>query len=200
MKKTNLYINADNTKDPYTIVIFAHINEELIEMIKESISEPLHIIYFEDFDWNRDFSPWPYDKFEGHGLDTIKEALDGIVGKVMVVGYSMGGLLALYAASIDSRVVSFASISGSFWYPDLIVHLMNNSINNKTIYLSLGDDEYKTKNYIMHSINERTNQIRDILKDSNKLYFEWNGGNHFRNTEERIIKGMMYLLTYADKN
>jgi len=199
MKRIDLFINEDYSKAPYTLVLFAEINNDLIEAIKEKISEPLHIIGFEEFEWNKDFSPWPFDKFGGEGDNTIKMALDGQVGKVMVAGYSMGGLLALYAASTDPRVVSFASVSGSFWYPDLIVHLMNNPIKNKAVYLSLGDDEYKTKHYLMHSINERTSQIRDILTDSNKVFFEWNGGNHFRNTEERIVKGIMYLLTYIDK-
>jgi len=180
------------------VILFADCDEELIKLLKSNINESLLLIYFSDVDWSADFSPWSYEKFLGHGLDTFTKAInvlndvDWVNDNLTVIGYSLGGLLALVSSS-DSRVKNVGSVSGSLWYPDLIDNI-SGLISNKNIYVSLGDKEAKTKNKLMSTVDVKTKEVCDLLSKDNNVFFEYNKGNHFTDCPIRLLKAFKYLL------
>ena len=90
-----------------------------------------------------------------------------------------------------------ASISGFLWFPNFKKYLMTNEIMHKPqkIYLSLGDLESKTKNKILSTVYDNTNDIVKYYKELG-LNVEWelNIGNHFMDVDERCVKGIGALI------
>lgn len=63
------------------------------------------------------------------------------------------------------------------------------------IYLSLGDKEKHAKNIFLSNVEEKTLEIYNCFKSKvNEVYFEFNEGNHFQNSNERIAKGISFIL------
>lgn len=66
----------------------------------------------------------------------------------VIAGYSMGGLFALYAPYVTDLFSSAVSASGSVWYPEFVSYVKSHDFLKKpnTIYLSLGNQESRTRN------------------------------------------------------
>ncbi|MCM1220178.1 MAG: hypothetical protein NC548_37380 [Lachnospiraceae bacterium] len=57
--------------------------------------------------------------------------------------------------------------------------------------LSLGDQEIRTKNPFLMQTENCTKEILSIYKNQGiETVFELNPGNHFRNTDYRLAKGI----------
>ncbi len=162
--------------------------------------------------WGDQLTPWqassPYGKeiYGGEGDKTLNELVEqikNIEGKLpsekrYIVGYSLAGLFSLWAFYKSGFFHGVASCSGSLWYPGWDKFSSNiNAPQNSIVYLSLGDKEENTKNFVMKKVGEATRtQFETIRKDKNIIdsVFELNPGGHFRDTEERIAKGMAWLI------
>ncbi len=180
-------------KGPYrTLVVFADYDENLISEIN---CDNICLISFKDVDWNRYFSPWPYDRFTGEGDITINELLNSTIeDEFYVAGYSLGGLMALYLMTKTDKVKSCASVSGSLWYPGLVEYLNNIPISKRRIYLSLGNKEANTKHQLMKTVGDKTEEVCRMLEKNNTVFFEYNEGNHFFMAKQRLLKGIDYIL------
>ena len=63
----------------------------------------------------------------------------------------------------------------------------------KSIYLSLGKKEEKTRNKIMAAVGDNIRRQYDTLKQLDlDVTLEWNEGNHFTEPEIRTAKGFMW--------
>ena len=65
------------------------------------------------------------------------------------------------------------------------------------VYLSLGDREEKTRNPVMATVGNRIRSQFALLKASEGVKackLEWNKGNHFRDSEVRTAKGIVWLM------
>lgn len=180
-------------------------NENCILMIGESAIPECRstIIQITDFDWNDVLTPWPSkkvfkgaDDFGGHAsilLEYIK-ALDlKQYQHVSIVGYSLAGLFALYACMNLDIFEGCACCSSSFWYPDFVEYVKQHPIRNRFVYLSLGDKEKNSRNPFLSKVEVCTNEIYEILKKDNTCFFEMNEGNHFKDVDTRIEKGVLWL-------
>ena len=113
--------------------------------------------------WNYDLSPWPAPPvwvkqgFGGKAGDTLawlEQAVPSICrqysikedGKVILGGYSLAGLFALWAATQTDTLYSVAAASPSVWFPVWLEHEAAHPIQTRRVYLSLGDREEHTKN------------------------------------------------------
>ena len=65
------------------------------------------------------------------------------------------------------------------------------------IYLSLGKKEEKVRNITLSLIGDCTRELYHLYREAKEvqeIVLEWNNGNHFAETEERMAKGFLWLL------
>ena len=164
-------------------------------------------------DWNDDLTPWPApplgkgSEFTGHAEDTLAqlnallpqlteqvENLGITVGAHIILGYSLGGLFALWAVTRCTCFDGAASISGSLWYDGFDEYISAHAVQARAVYLSLGDAEPLARNRRLAHVGESTLTIADTIKTySVKSVFEWNRGNHFADPPMRCARGADWL-------
>ena len=168
--------------------------EKIIELTKRN---DFCIVSFFPVSWNDDYTPWPVDAvfkddvFSGKAPETlaflaslIPEASKKLDTKEnMVLGYSLGGLMALWSMYESDLFVSCACCSGSLWYDGFIDYINKKPPRpNSNIYLSLGKSEHNTKNDKMKLIDQCTSQVYELLKNDenvSKTTYVQNEGGHF---------------------
>ena len=126
-------------------------------------------------------------------LPKAKSLIEGTATKIYIAGYSMAGLFALYALYACDAFDRAACMSSSFWYPDFKEYVATHEMKRapEKLYFSLGDKEAKTKHAILKTVQENTEAIVDYLKTRKiDVTFETNEGNHFKNIDWRIAKGI----------
>jgi len=113
-------------------------------------------------------------------------------------GYSLAGLFSIYAMFKTTRFTKFLSGSGSFWYPGFKEYYEKNKLPSSPstkVYLSLGAKEKKTGNKVLKTIETETIAMKEFLTQQNiPLKFELNPGGHFNDVNQRIAKGIKWLL------
>lgn len=186
-----------------TLVILLCGNEENHELVD---TFPCSFLMVCSEDWNREFSPWPSPHvfkgggdFLGEADLTLKQLLaDPIMAqkwqKKIICGYSLAGLFAVYACMKIDCFDACASVSGSLWYPGLVEYIKENPLQCKEVYLSLGDKEKNSKQGVLRTVEEKTIEIQKIVSAYLPVKFEMNEGNHFNDSNGRIMKAIQYLI------
>jgi len=168
------------------------------------------LVSFLPVTWENDYTPWPAlspygGMFGGKAADTldlfsslipvISEKLD--IHKNTVLGYSLGGLMALWSMYESDIFSACACCSGSLWYDGFTDYAKKNRPHpGSGIYLSLGKSEHKTKNMKIKLVSDCTAAVYDLLKaDSNvfKTMYVQNEGGHFSDIEKRLSLGIQFL-------
>ena len=63
------------------------------------------------------------------------------------------------------------------------------------MYFSLGDTEAKTRNEVLKTVRDNTEEIVRYYKETGlNVVYELNPGNHFKDAEIRSAKGIIALL------
>ena len=163
-------------------------------------------------DWNDDLTPWPagpiFKKGKSFGgkaevyLNKLeKEIIPGIEAdwnlvpnERWLIGVSLAGLFAIWAAARTSLFTRVASISGSFWYPGFADWLQDQTLYAQQAYISLGDKEADSKNKHLKSIAQDTEAVAKILESKGvQTTFEWTEGTHFGPLLPRLDKALATL-------
>ncbi|MBR5337890.1 MAG: esterase [Lachnospiraceae bacterium] len=154
--------------------------------------------------WNRDLSPWRAPAVFGNedfgqgAADTLAEVLKicGDRRKTYYIGgYSLAGLFALWSVYQTEVFAGAAAASPSLWFPGFTEYMRENRIRTGSVYISLGDKEAGTKNPVMAAVADKAKEAYNILKENNTdCTFEWNPGNHFKDTDIRTAKAFARLL------
>lgn len=146
-----------------------------------------------------EYTPWPVEgiapKFMDFGgqaesyllflkqqlMPYIEEKYNVDKCHVGLMGYSLGGLFAMYAAFNEPSFTQIASISGSSWYPDLVEFVANSTLANANLklYMSSGEDEGAGKTNILKDAGMCTKAIMKSF--------------------ENKVKGPEYFTTYFDQ-
>ena len=118
-----------------------------------------------------------------------------------LLGYSLGGLFALWALTKTGKFGAGASLSGSLWYPQFLKYLENCPPKRDTaIYLSLGDREPLGGPPVMRTVGDCTEKAKEILSNHGcKVFFEWNQGGHGKGVTKRWQRAVRRLLTMMAK-
>ena len=156
-------------------------------------------------DWNRDLSPWPSpavfgnEPFSGGAEKTLAEVLKHTEDRsktYIIGGYSLAGLFALWAAYQTDVFKGVAAASPSVWFPGFVDGLMkDNKCRTKSVYLSLGDREERTRNLVMATVGDRIRETHELLKAQGiKTVLEWNLGNHFMDADIRTAKAFAWVI------
>ena len=109
-----------------------------------------------------------------------------------MLGYSLGGLFALWAAGQTEAFGRYASLSGSLWYEGFAGYLREMRLSNGTeFYLSLGDREEFGGPPLLRTVGERTREAVSILSGKGfAVTMEWNRGGHGKGVDARWKKAL----------
>ncbi len=201
-----VYLHGDNST--YTLLNDADFLSDLSFILIGIISE------------NRldELTPWPspslhpkFPSFGGKGDEYInfietklKPAVDLTYRTLTspestgIIGYSLGGLISIYAAFHTNCFGCYASMSGSFWYPGFVPYATSQSISNRDarMYMSSGDSEGVGSKDIKEDAVTFTKNIYEFLVSdltSTRVTISWDKGGHHNNTIERYKKGLLWL-------
>lgn len=212
-KQINLFRNEMPDAPVVYVNMYQEAGRALLEQCEKLGCRPFHLVSISNLRWDEELSPWAHepvvdenDHFTGeadqyiHCLtkeivpfaeETIKPAYR------IIAGYSMGGLFALYAPYITELFSAVVSASASVWYPEFVTYVKSHDFLKKpdAIYLSLGDLESHTKNPFLRHTEQNMKELCDIYhKNEIDSIFEMNPGNHFKDADYRLAKGITWML------
>ena len=183
---------------------------ELIESeataIRRLAGRDFHLTAVRVRNWNRDLTPWeapPVFGKEGFGNgagETLREILELVGGekkKIILGGYSLAGLFALWAGYRTDRFAGIAAASPSVWYPGFSDYMRENTMKAGCVYLSLGDREEKTRNQVMAKAGDCIREARELLdRQGICCTLEWNEGNHFKDPDLRTARAFAWVMNH----
>lgn len=172
-------------------------------------------VYVSGFDWDENFSPWPAEGlkkgewFKGSAGMTLQGLVTDFIPFIeaplkiasprrALVGVSLSGLFAVWAAHKTDAFEAFASVSGSLWYdnfPEWVAkHALSPSV--KRLYISLGEREKNTMNTRVAKVEEATREVVEKLAERGiPVTFELNPGTHFSPVQPRLEKAFTALYS-----
>ncbi len=202
-------------ENPCGHIVWIHENDttELWNLLKNT---GVTLICVTDADWNRDLSPWKAervfrgDDFGGMAPEHLNELLKILpeteqslgypVTRRTIAGYSMAGLFALWSSCVTDCFDGVVSASGSLWFDGFTDFMENHRTHADTVYLSLGDTEYRTKNPRMAKVEDCTRRCREILQSREiPCTLEMNHGGHFTDPAGRLAKGIRWINQRSEK-
>jgi len=163
-------------------------------------------------DWNRELAPWkagPVFGKQGFGdgaartldhllssvLPSLEPTAPGQTRPVVLCGYSLAGLFALWSAYQTDVFAGIVAASPSVWYRDWLDYARSRPIRASRVYLSLGDREEKTRSAVMATVGTAIREQHRLLCESGvRCQMDWNPGNHFADSDRRMAKGMAWML------
>ena len=182
--------------------------DQEVEAIKELSDKPFSLVAFMIKDWNQELTPWvapsvfgktPFGDGAEKTLEFIKSQLlpevQENIPHLILGGYSLAGLFALWAGYQTDLFEGIAAASPSVWYPQWIDYASENKPLAKSVYLSLGDKEEKAKNPVMAQVGNAIRKQHELLtKQEVNTILEWNAGNHFVDSDKRMAKGFAWAI------
>ena len=229
-----------NTTQEHYPVIYVNgeipIEEVMGEVKKAGVDTEFLLLSIQPNSWNDDFTPWgapafrkgeesPAGKADNyiHCLaEEIKPFIDANYRTrpepeyTVLLGYSLGGLAALYAVYQTDLFGVVGSLSGSLWYDNFCEYMEQHKPlrEDLKVYLSLGKKESLSKNPRMGRVADCTERARDILirqlsvnadgtqSDTQcrlfeNVFFEWNDGGHFHEIPKRFAKAIAWWAKNA---
>ncbi|MDE6846073.1 MAG: alpha/beta hydrolase [Lachnospiraceae bacterium] len=203
------------------------VEEIVTELDKSGQDTDFILLSVKPKSWNDDFTPWSASAFRkdeeaplGRAdiyiaclTEEIKPYMDRNYRTrpepehTILLGYSLGGLTALYAVYKTDLFGTIGSLSGSLWY-DGFCEFMEGAMplrKDIRVYLSLGKKERLSRNPRMSKVAECTEKARDILvsqlgaqsgqPDVRNVSFEWNDGGHFHDIPRRFARAVIWCIS-----
>ena len=165
-------------------------------------------------DWNNELAPWTaapvYGKipFGDGAKDTLEVIEEGVIlemlqrfeslkgADIIIGGYSLAGLFALWCGYESGLFTAVAAASPSVWYPGWMDFIGGRQPSVRKVYLSLGDAEAKTKNATMATVEQNIRAMSDMLKGQPGLEstLVFNQGGHFKDPALRTAQAFIWAL------
>ena len=179
---------------------------------------PFHLVTISGLAWEQALSPWRSepvvskdDKFTGNAPDHLRWMLEELIpnaqrelrkvdenlGEAYISGYSMAGLFSLWSLYQTDFFAGAVCASGSVWFPDFDEFALTHELARepRAIYLSLGDQETKTKNRTLRRSDEVLRKLHAHYTELGiRCTYETNPGGHFKDIDLRVAKGITWLL------
>lgn len=204
------------------------IEEIIAELYKSGQNADFILLAVKPESWNDDFTPWSAPAFR-KGEEAPLGRADAYIACLaeeikpymdlnyrtkpepeytVLLGYSLGGLTALYAVYKTDLFGVIGSLSGSLWYDGFCEFMEGTMPLRKDIrvYLSLGKKERLSRNLRMGKVAECTEKARDILvsqlgvqnggAEVQSVCFEWNEGGHFHDIPRRFARAIRYCTSF----
>ena len=163
--------------------------------------------------WNDELSPWEApavwgkESFGGKAADALRFLTEQVIPalkqqfalprnvRIILGGYSLAGLFALWASTQTDLFYGVAAASPSVWFPGWMEFEQQRPIQAQHIYLSLGDKEEHTKNTIMAAVGDNIRTLHSRLTERGAdCPLEWNSGGHFKDADLRTAKAFQWVI------
>ena len=163
--------------------------------------------------WNDALSPWEApavwgkESFGGDAADTLHFLTEQVIPtlkqrfalpenvRIILGGYSMAGLFALWASTQTNLFYGVAAASPSVWFPGWMEFERQRPIQAQRIYLSLGDKEERTKNIVMAVVGDNIRNLHSqLIARGADCTLEWNSGGHFKDADMRTAKAFRWMM------
>lgn len=215
-KGVDIFPSTETTAPTIYLNTFSGEGQKIYEAARAANYPQFALVAISDLDWNHDMAPWDRpaafkngEPFIGGADDYLRLLVEEIMPRAEkelsgppawrgIAGYSLAGLFALYAiyrTDVFSRV---GCMSGSLWFPGFKEYVFSHEPKRRPdcIYFSLGDKEAKTRNPILKTVQENTEEIQAFYRSKGiDTVFQLNPGNHFVQGIERTIAGIQWLLS-----
>ena len=182
--------------------------DQEFKAIKELSDKSFSLVAFMIKDWSQELTPWtappvfgkvPFGSGAEKTLEFITSQLlpevQENIPHLILGGYSLAGLFALWAGYQTDRFEGIAAASPSVWYPQWIDFASENKPLAKSVSLSLGDKEEKAKNPVMAQVGNAIRKQHELLTEQEiNTLLEWNAGNHFVDSDKRMAKGFAWAI------
>lgn len=163
--------------------------------------------------WNDELSPWEASTvwgkqgFGGNAADTLHFLMEQVIPtlkqqsklpedvKIILGGYSLAGLFALWASTQTNLFCGIAAASPSVWFPGWMEFERQHLIQAQCVYLSLGDKEEHTKNPVMAAVGDHIRALHSRLTECGaKCILKWNCGGHFKDADLRTARAFQWVM------
>lgn len=214
-KSVSVFFSAEPDAPVIYLNTYSNEGQQVFQASQAVGCPPFTLAVISNLYWNHDMAPWDNpaafkggEPFTGGADNHLRLLVEEILPRTEkdligtpvwrgIVGYSLAGLFALYAiyrTDIFSRV---GSISGSLWFPGWKEYVLTHEPKRPPdyAYFSLGDKESKTRNPILRSVQQDTEEIYDFYRAMGvDAVFQLNPGNHYDRAAERTAAGIAWLL------
>ena len=163
--------------------------------------------------WNDELSPWEApavwgkESFGGNAGDTLCFLTEQVIPtleqqfplpenvKIILGGYSLAGLFALWASTQANLFCGIAAASPSVWFPGWMEFEQQHPMQTQRVYLSLGDKEEHTKNAVMAAVGDNIRTLHSrLIERGADCALEWNSGGHFKDADLRTAKAFRWAM------
>jgi len=163
--------------------------------------------------WNDELSPWEAPAvwgkqgFGGKAGDTLRFLTERVIPtlkqqfalpenvRIILGGYSLAGLFALWASTQTALFSGVAAASPSVWFPGWMEFEQQRPIQTQHIYLSLGDKEEHTKNAVMAVVGDNIRTLHSqLIARGADCTLEWNNGGHFKDADLRTARAFRWTM------
>ena len=163
--------------------------------------------------WNYELSPWEApavwgkESFGGKAADTLRFLAEQVIPalkqqfalprnvRIILGGYSLAGLFALWASTQTALFSGVAAASPSVWFPGWMEFERQRPIQAQHVYLSLGDKEEHTKNTVMAAVGDNIRTLHSRLAErGTDCTLEWNSGGHFKEADLRTARAFRWVI------
>ena len=163
--------------------------------------------------WNDELSPWEApvvwgkESFGGDAADTLHFLTEQVIStlkkqfalpeniRIILGGYSLAGLFALWASTQTKLFYGVAAASPSVWFPGWMEFEQQHPIQAQRVYLSLGDKEEHTKNAVMAAVGDNIRTLHSRLAEcGTDCTLEWNSGGHFKDADLRTARAFRWVM------
>ena len=115
--------------------------------------------------------------------------------KIILGGYSLAGLFALWASTQTDLFYGIAAASPSVWFQGWMEFEQQRPIQTQHIYLSLGDKEEHTKNAVMAVVGDNIRTLHSqLIARGADCTFEWNSGGHFKDADLCTARAFRWVM------
>ena len=186
--------------------------EDEVSQLEALLDRPFLLVTIELEDWTIDLMPWwdgniSRDPEAGkHGQETLEYILHGLLPElagrfgprpVILGGYSLGGLFALWASCQTDRFLAVAAASPSVWIHGWLSFAKKNVPMAGHLYLSLGDREEHVKNQAIARVGDNLRAYDELLQKQlgpDRCTLVWEEGNHFADNAGRLARAFTWCL------
>lgn len=215
-KTISIFPSLEATAPIIYLNTFSDEGQKVYEAAQAAGCPPFILVSISDLDWSHDMVPWDSPPVFKNSepctggaddylrllteeiIPTAEREIAGVPRWRGVAGYSLAGLFALYAIYQTDLFSRVGSMSGSLWFPGIKEYIFSHEPKRLLdyMYFSLGDKENKTRNPLLRSVRQNTEEIHAFYQSKGiDTVFQQNPGNHYNHAVERTATGLCWLLS-----